>query len=152
MFDSDKRLSNKLNKVLSEAPRKFPVLMNKAMHDIAFEVQGRAVKNAPFKTGNLRSSIQAEATSEKAVIGTNLEYARIHDIGGVIPARIVRPKRAKALRFFVGGKAVFAKSVRMPQRKVRPYKGRGYLKPEFLKMKNGKAFKIIEKHLRRLYL
>lgn len=44
-------------------------------------------------------------------IGTNIRYAAIHNYGGEI-----LPKKAKALRFKIGNRWVFAKRVTIPQR------------------------------------
>lgn len=77
------------------------------------------------KTGRLRRSINYSVdyanSKTTAIVGTNVEYAGIHEFGGVIPARIVYPKKKSALKFTVGGKVVFAKranipAVKMPQR------------------------------------
>lgn len=65
------------------------------------------------RTGLLRRSIsqRTDQTSLVATIGTNVEYAAIHEFGGEI-----RPKNAKALRFKIGDQWIMAKVVRMPAR------------------------------------
>ncbi|NTV02430.1 MAG: HK97 gp10 family phage protein [Chlorobiaceae bacterium] len=67
------------------------------------------------RTGRLRRSIHAEyefgPTQAIAVVGTNVEYGRIHEFGGVI-----RPKTKKALRFQIDGRWIVTKMVRMPER------------------------------------
>ena len=45
-------------------------------------------------SGRLRRSIDYAATSNKVMVGSNLPYARIHQLGGVIV-----PKKAKKLVF-----------------------------------------------------
>ena len=66
-------------------------------------------------TGNLRRSIRYQISgneNEKTItFGTNVVYARIHEYGGTI-----QPVRARLLYFKVGGKSIFAKSVRIPER------------------------------------
>lgn len=86
------------------------------------EIAQRKVRGfAPAKTGNLRRSIDLIHYNYMAIIGTNLEYARIHEFGGTI-----KPKNAKALRFNVKGKWVTVKQVTIPK-----FKGRGYFMPAF---------------------
>jgi len=46
-----------------------------ALEAIGQYVEGEAKTNAPVDTGLLRSSINHKTTADKAVIGTNTEYA-----------------------------------------------------------------------------
>lgn len=71
-------------------------------------------------TGNLRRGlvagfIPAYTYANSMVIGgmgNRVKYARIHEFGGKIgPRGLIRPKKASALRFVVGGRVVFAKYV-----------------------------------------
>lgn len=66
-------------------------------------------------SGRLRNRIHYEMTGGGddiiATVGTNVEYAAIHEYGGVIV-----PKVAKSLRFVIGGKEIHAKKVTMPER------------------------------------
>ncbi|CUJ55617.1 phage virion morphogenesis protein [Achromobacter sp. 2789STDY5608621] len=61
--------------------------------------------------GYLSSSIHWQVLPDSVLVGSNLEYAAIHQFGGVI-----RPKQRKALK--VGGRAV--SQVKIP---ARPYLG-----------------------------
>jgi len=74
------------------------------------------------RTGRLRRSIHYELDKQSnrvtATVGTNVEYAKTHELGLTIPAHIIQPKRAKALRFEMGGRIVFAKRVNMPAKKM----------------------------------
>lgn len=82
--------------------------------------QATAKQLAPVDSGRLRSSIQlrpAHRTGNRieGSVGTNLKYAPFQEAGTGIygPRRQpIRPKAAKALRFKVGGKWVFAREVR----------------------------------------
>ena len=47
-----------------------------------------------IKTGALRQSINASWDNNEALVGTNLEYAALHQFGGTI-----RPKNGKYLKF-----------------------------------------------------
>lgn len=90
----------------------------------ARQVVNRAKVLAPVDTGRLRSSIRVERRSffglrSRWVIGSDVEYApMVND--GTAP-HIIRPKNAKALRFRMGGRIVFAKVVRHPGTRARPF-------------------------------
>lgn len=84
----------------------------------ALVVQNAAKEKAPYRTGTLRRSIHMETTKRtrdevEVAVGTDLEYAAIHEFGGTIT-----PKTAKKLHFFVDGEEVFADEVQIP---ARPY-------------------------------
>lgn len=99
-----------------ETKGKFPVIRQaiaRALPVAAQIVRGKAIGNAPYKTGTLRRSIITDVNPNRAKIGTNLDYARIQEFGGTI-----RPKKKKMLAFKIGGKWVFAKKVTLP---ARPY-------------------------------
>lgn len=72
-------------------------------------------KNPPNKGstllrgGDLRRSINDRFTSKNAEAYTNLEYAAIHNFGGIIPARFVKPKKASVLSWVSGGQRFFSK-------------------------------------------
>ncbi|MDG3575979.1 phage virion morphogenesis protein [Rhizobium sp. YJ-22] len=78
-----------------------------------------------YRSGALERSIDYVASADSVVVGSGLVYARIHQMGGTIPARKIEPRSAKALAFKVGGRLVFAKSVNMPSvtMPARPYLG-----------------------------
>lgn len=80
----------------------------------AKERMGRAGE-LQIGTGNLRRSIES-GTDEyggKAIgwLGSNVVYARIHELGGLI-----RPKSGKYLRFPIEGQWVTVRQVRIPPR------------------------------------
>ena len=67
-------------------------------------------------TGRLQKSIEYAATSNRVMVGSNLPYARIHQLGGT-----VRPKKGKFLKFKgLDGEDVFVREVSIP---ARPYLG-----------------------------
>jgi phage gpG-like protein len=80
----------------------------------AEKLTGQVLK---VRTGSLRSSINTEiseaAEEVAASVGTNIRYARIHEYGVDHPW-LIEAKAAKALRFEIGGRTVFARSVRHP--------------------------------------
>ena len=90
----------------------------------ARQVVARARVLAPVDTGRLRSSIRIERRSflglrTRYTIGSDLNYAAmVHD--GTRP-HIIRPRRAQALRFRVGGRIVYARVVHHPGTRARPF-------------------------------
>lgn len=93
------------------------------------EADARAVVNrakvlAPVDTGRLRASIRVERRSflgfrNRWIIGSDVSYAPFVNDG--TRPHIIRPKNAQALRFRVGGRVVFAKVVRHPGTRARPF-------------------------------
>jgi len=67
--------------------------------------------NLNVRTGNLRRSIKGTSKKEKGRLVSTTVYSAIHELGGVI-----RPKRAKRLKFKVGGSWKSAAKVIMPAR------------------------------------
>ena len=63
-------------------------------------------------TGLLRGSITYKADKNTLAVGTNVHYAPYHQFGAKIPAMTIVPRRAKALRFMIGDKVVYATKVK----------------------------------------
>lgn len=79
---------------------------------LAFGV-GEAKRNSPVKTGHLRRSINViEENGKGGRYGSNIVYARIQEEGGKI-----KPKRAKYLKFKIGNRWIYARSVRIRPKK-----------------------------------
>lgn len=75
------------------------------------------------QTGTLRRSINgvmlpSPGQMSAGVVSTNVKYARIHEYGGTIKAMVIEAKKARALKFSMGGKTVFAKRVTIPERQM----------------------------------
>lgn len=90
----------------------------------ARQVVARAKVLAPVDTGRLRASIRVERRSffglrQRWTVGSDVEYAPMVNDG--TRPHIIRPRRAKALRFKVGGRTVFAKVVHHPGTRARPF-------------------------------
>lgn len=76
------------------------------------------------KSGDLWRSLRVTAATPTTVsVGSHLPYAAIHQLGGKTKPHVIRPKNKKALSFSIGGKKVFAASVKHPGSKVpaRPF-------------------------------
>jgi phage gpG-like protein len=77
------------------------------------------------RTGRLRRSVHYVMTGSEAVptaiVGTNVEYARIHEFGGQTAAHVIEAVNARVLAWESGGQMRFAARVnhpgsRMPER------------------------------------
>ena len=92
----------------------------RGLRDLTLEVKRQIQKENPVDTGRSRAAWTAKfnASTLKGSVGNNVRYIRMVAEGGTIRAHTIRPRRAKALRFQVGGKTVYAKSVRKPARRV----------------------------------
>lgn len=139
-FEINKQLSAKFLKIMKESPEKSKKAIEIGLRRCGDQLRNDAGKNAPYKTGNLRRSITREMVgSTKVIVGSNLEYARIHDEGGDI-----FPKTKKYLHFPVNGRWVRVKKVHIPK-----YQGKGYLTPAFNKLVDGDAEKIFMDEIQR---
>lgn len=50
-------------------------------------------------SGRLRSSIDSDSDNNEAIVGTNVVYARIHQLGGKTKPHVIRPRNKQALYF-----------------------------------------------------
>lgn len=88
------------------------------------QVLNRAKVLAPVDTGRLRASGRVEfrrlwTLRPQVTISFNTDYAEyVND--GTRP-HIIRPRRARALRFTVGGQVVYARVVRHPGTRANPF-------------------------------
>lgn len=144
----DENVSKKLLKIIREAPDRIEGAISTALLRSGNEMRNKAIKLAPFKSGNLRRSITIRSGRRVVRVGTNVVYARIHDQGGSIRAHTITPRNGKFLRFVTkGGRVVFARKVRKPARFQKKYKGRGFLTPAFREQADGKAQKIFSEEI-----
>lgn len=93
---------------------------------MARQTVNAAKMKAPVDSGILRNSIAADPAPrvEGLRVTTRVEasanYAAfVHD--GVKGGNIIRPVNASALKFQIGGRTVFARSVRQGPQKARPF-------------------------------
>ena len=71
------------------------------------------------KSGALAGSIAATVDDSSADVSVtvatgDIQYAAIHEFGGIIPPHEIVPDKAKALAFILGGKQAFAARVNLP--------------------------------------
>lgn len=84
----------------------------------------RAKILAPVDTGRLRASIRVERRSvfglrQRWTVGSDVEYAPMVNDG--TRPHLIRPRNARVLRFQVDGRTVFARVVRHPGTRARPF-------------------------------
>ena len=90
----------------------------------ARQIVARAKVLAPVDTGRLRASIRVERQStfglrQRWTVGSDVEYAPMVNDG--TRPHIIRPRRAKALKFTVGGRTVYARVVHHPGTRANPF-------------------------------
>ena len=104
------------------------------------KLSGQVLKR---KTGRLASSIfrgapdtrsrfELTGTTATSYVGTNVTYGRTWEYGADVKAYTVRPVKAKALHFFIGGQEVFAKYANIPAHHL---KAKPFLAPALEEMK-----------------
>lgn len=90
--------------------------LRRAERNLPRSVRLEVREAAPVKTGELARSITATATLRGPVltvtVGSDLVQAATTNSGA--RPHTIRPRRARALRFTVRGRVVYAKSVRHP--------------------------------------
>jgi len=108
-------IEDNTDKVIKESNR----LVKERLTAAALLVERNAKILCPRKTTTLARSITHKIESKVAYVGSNVEYAPYVELG--TRPHTIRPKEAKALHFTVGGKEVFAKVVRHPGTRAKPY-------------------------------
>jgi hypothetical protein len=76
-------------------------------------------QEAPVRTGEMRRSVQQRSSGLEGEVMVGAPYA-VFVASGTQP-HIIRPVRAQALRFEVGGDVVFAKRVQHPGTQPNPF-------------------------------
>lgn len=86
-------------------------------------VDDRLDKTAPVKTGRLKRSRRTRLSTAGDLLSADIDYqARSRSGGGDygefldegVRPHVIRPRRAKVLRFVVGGRVVYARKVNHP--------------------------------------
>lgn len=96
---------------------------HKLVADCTRRTFNRANILTPVDTGTLRAgnqmAVSRTGTGSRGWVYNNVEYAdAVHEGSGPY---VIRPKRGKALKFEMNGRTVFAKSVRHPGTRGRPW-------------------------------
>ena len=114
-FDAEKTIL-KFNNLVDKSPE----LLVKAIQRAILYLQGDVVRNlASGKFGiktrggglieSIATRVEASGNTVIGIVGSNLKYARIQETGGEI-----YPVKKKVLRFFIGGREIFARKVTIP--------------------------------------
>lgn len=69
-------------------------------------------ERAPRKTGRMAESVGSTVLGRAAIVGLRASYARFLEFG--TRPHEIRPRRARALRFSIGGRMIFARRVLHP--------------------------------------
>ena len=99
--------------------RMFSRVIERFIAELAERTEEVMREKAPERTGRLKKSIRKSVRPNKAVIGPSVPYA-VYVEYGTRPHEI-RPVRAKALRFEVDSKIVFAARVLHPGTRPQPF-------------------------------
>lgn len=96
---------------------------HKEVATVTRRVFNRATVLTPVDTGLLRASnrmrVRRTSGGAEGEVWNDVEYGpAVHSGHGPV---VIRPKRAKALRFIVDGRVVFARRVTLPARRGRPW-------------------------------
>ncbi len=123
----DERLLARMRQAQELFEKRFRQAMFRAERAAKKRVSGDVLN---VHRGRLRASITSaiEGSGRTLVgrLGASVIYARIHELGGTIPAHEVRAKKRKALRFEIGGQVIFRRVVHIPPITMPP---RPYLRP-----------------------
>lgn len=108
-----------------QIPGRLALGMKKAVNYLRTKIDDAIVRGTyeiKTGTGRLRQSLTAvvmrRGDDVEGVVGTNLVYARIQEIGGKTSPHIIRPVDAKALRFDGREGLTFRKLVHHPGSKI----------------------------------
>lgn len=73
--------------------------------------------------GSIQDRVEVQGLTLVGSLSSDVPYAAIQELGGVTPPHLIRPVRARVLRFEVGGETVFTRLVRHPGSRIpaRPY-------------------------------
>jgi len=109
---------NILARVETAMRRLLVSLQRHVMDDkLSGQVLGKYLHSRP--TGQLRRSIMvagpfSDGKSFWGAVGTNVEYAAIHEYGGRTPPHLIEPRTSKALAFEIGGETIIRRRVHHP--------------------------------------
>ncbi|MGA6208056.1 hypothetical protein ACPESR_25215 [Nocardia testacea] len=91
---------------------------------VSRRVESNASQRAPVDTGNMRRMIRQDPITVSGLtasggVTSHANYsAAVHNGSGPY---VIRPRRAKALRFQIGGRTIFAAKVNHPGTRGRPF-------------------------------
>jgi hypothetical protein len=113
-----------IRKVLGRLdPQRWSLIVDAVLMRLATETHRIFVEKAPRRTGRLVSSAYVILQRRGMwVMRVDAPYAAVVEFGS--RPHIIRPRRAKALRFEVGGEVVFARYIRRGDKIITPKHGR----------------------------
>jgi len=108
-------IAHNLDDVLSafwELVEKSASLAERVIREAARRAEELIRERAPRRTGKLARSIGSAIEGNRALVGVRVDYARFLEWGA--RPHEIRPRHARALRFVMRGRVVFAKRVWHP--------------------------------------
>ena len=115
----DSKDLDNLSKYISRNPDLVMKNMGPTMKRAALMTEGVMKKEAPVDTGKLRQSVKSTISPLLSTIKPTAKYAAAVHNGS--PARTIRPVKAKALRFKIKGKWIYARKAHLPARRGNPF-------------------------------
>lgn len=117
-----------LNQRLADSARYAGKAMDDVMSDAAEKILESMMRRVPRRTGRLAASLSIRRLPGRIEIGpTDVPYATYVEFGTGSRGEFggssyeIRPKTATALKFSIGGRTYYAKSVRHPGIAPRPF-------------------------------
>lgn len=98
--------------------------VEKALHDGTKRIRKSAARRVAVRSGTLKRSLRTgfSKTKLEGVVRAKQPYAHLVEFGAQACFAKPRAKSGKrALKMNIGGKAVYSKSARIPERKARPF-------------------------------
>lgn len=128
-------ISPDLRRLLKRHPAIAKKTINKGLKRVALvgeaKVKEYITRIGLVDTGRMRSSINGRVRGNAAYVGTNIEYAAIHEFGGRTKPHKIRARRRNALRFTMNGQVFIRKSVNHPGSQI---KEKAYLRTSIHEM------------------
>src|SRR5262245_23981651 len=90
------------------------LITHRAVAHMIVQLLLRTGKLLPFSVRSLATRITRTGGHPYATIWWKRGIAAAHEIGATIPAKEIRPRRARVLRFQAGGQVRFAQFARIP--------------------------------------
>jgi len=94
------------------APERWERAIDSILQELATATLSQFRKIAPVRTGYLRASAYIVERRRGYIMRVDAPYAAAVEFGS--RPHVIMPRRARALRFYIGGREVFARYVRHP--------------------------------------
>jgi phage gpG-like protein len=110
-----KQVEQRLDEVYPKVQTRLLTSMQRIVIELTRKIKQEKLSGQVLKTGpsgtlrrSITPSVNADGNTITGHVGTNLEYAAIHEYGGRTPPHVIEPKHAQALAFFSSNFAMAA--------------------------------------------